>query len=293
MDIDQPLLVALKELLETESVTEAARRLGSTQPNLSRTRARLRALFGDPLLVTVGRRMEKTERGKELLPRVERALEGLRQLVAPAAARPADEPRLVRIAASDYAAAVVLHPFIARLRSQAPGVTVDISAIGPATIDQLARGELDLAIAPRLPIVGMEQFVFKKVLEDRFVCALRRGHPRARRRLSLSGYLSLGHVMVSNPLPPVSSVQLALHRLKKSRTVAARVGSFVSALMLVAASDLAAAVPEKLARPGGVECCNLPFRVEPIVLNLMWHPRRTTDAQHRWMRDGILAAQEG
>jgi DNA-binding transcriptional LysR family regulator len=292
-DIDQTSLVALRALLETESVTEAARLVGSTQSNMSRTLARLRALFDDPLLVPVGRRLEKTVRARELQPRVDRALDGVRQLFSPAPAQPDDQPRLVRIAASDYGALVTLHPWMARLRDQAPGVTVDVAAIGAATIDQLVRGEIDLGIAPRLPIIGMEQFVFKKLLEDRYVCVLRRGHPLARKKLTLAQYLSLAHVMVSNLLPPVSNVQQALHRLKKTRTVAARVPGFLSALELVAVSELAVVAPERLVRAVGVDVwsCPLPFSLEPIVLNLMWHPRRTTDPQHRWMREGILAAQ--
>ena len=34
--VDVPLLAALQQLIATESVTAAARRLGTTQPNMSR-----------------------------------------------------------------------------------------------------------------------------------------------------------------------------------------------------------------------------------------------------------------
>jgi DNA-binding transcriptional LysR family regulator len=292
--IDAPLLGALQALLETESVTEAARRLGSTQPRMSRTLARLRTAFGDPLLVPVGRRLERTARARELQSRIGRVLDEMRRLLAPAPpARPEEERRVVRIAASDYATAVVLQPWIRRLRREAPGIAVDIAPIGAATIDPLARGELDLAFAPRLPIPGMEQFVYRKILDDRMVCVVRKGHPRAPRgRLTLAAYLALEHVMVNNALPPISTVQAGLHRVRKSRTVAVRVPTFLSALRLVAASDLAAAVPERLVplAGGDVVAYALPFSVEPIALQLLWHPRHTTEPFHRWVRDGILEA---
>jgi Transcriptional regulator len=46
----QPL-VALDALLAERSVTRAADRVGLSQPGMSNTLARLRKLFGDPLLV--------------------------------------------------------------------------------------------------------------------------------------------------------------------------------------------------------------------------------------------------
>jgi DNA-binding transcriptional LysR family regulator len=291
--IDMGLLSALRELLDSESVTVAARRLGTTQPAMSRTLGRLRELFADPLLVPVGRRLQRTERARELQPRVEQALESMRLLFSPAAPpAPGAERRVVRIAASDYATTVLLHPWIARLRREAPGVEVHVHPIGAASIDPLASGELDLAIAPRLPVVGMEQFVFRKVLDDRLVCVVRRGHPRGRAKLTLAGYLALEHVMVGAVLPTVSTVHVALHRLGKVRKVVVRVPTFLSALSMVAETDLAAAVPERLARACGVDVTvrPLPFRVEPIALSLMWHPRRTTDPRHRWLREGIAGS---
>jgi DNA-binding transcriptional LysR family regulator len=124
------------------------------------------------------------------------------------------------------------------------------------------------------------------------VCVLRRGHPRARGRLSLRSYLELEHVMVASTLPPVSSIDEALHRLGKTRTVVARVPTAVAALMLAAASDVAAtsyarAVPHL---HGSVVALPLPFKVPPLTLHLMWHPRSTVDPFHRWIRDGIANA---
>lgn len=292
--VDLSLLTTLKELLDTESVTAAARRLGSSQPNTSRSLAKLRRLFGDPLLVPAGRGMQRTALARDLLPRVEHALESVRRLLSPPGPLvPGEERRLVRIAASDYATAVVLHPWIAKLRRQAPGIAIQIDSIGSASIDALAYGELDLAIAGRFPVLGLDQFVMKKLFDDRLVCVVRKHHPTAKKRLTTTAYLALEHVMVGNPLPAVSSVQVALHRIGKARNVVVRVPTFLSALLLVRDSDLAAAVPERFVRASGVDVVGrpLPFRVDPIDLRLMWAPRSTTDPFHRWLREGILAAR--
>ena len=57
--LDLNLLVALDALLSERSVTRAARRVGLSQPGMSNALARLRKLFGDPLLVRQGAELSR------------------------------------------------------------------------------------------------------------------------------------------------------------------------------------------------------------------------------------------
>jgi DNA-binding transcriptional LysR family regulator len=290
-ELDGPLLVALSSLLDTASVTASARALGRTQSSLSRTLARLRDIFGDPLLVPVGRNLKLTPRAQGLRAPVAQALEGMRRLFAPAQpSSPRDEQRTVHIAAADYTSVVLLNGWLGKLRRTAPGVTLRVTPVDAASIDPLARGELDLVLAPFLPGVGLEQFVAKKILSDRYVCMVRSAHPLARRKLSLREYLKLEHVMVGSVLPAVSSIDEALHRLGATRTVAARMPSVVSALLLVAESDFAATSYARLVPffDGRVVAKPLPFAAPPLELHLMWHPRANADPFHRWLRQSLL-----
>ncbi|WP_280205070.1 LysR family transcriptional regulator [Nocardia farcinica] len=68
--LDLNLLVALDSLLDTGSVTEAARRLHTSPSAMSRTLARLRRLLDDPLLVRSGRHLVPTPRALALRPEV-------------------------------------------------------------------------------------------------------------------------------------------------------------------------------------------------------------------------------
>src|SRR5262245_14541551 len=79
--VDLNLLAVLDALLDLRSVTAAARRLGLTQSTVSHALARLRALFGDPLLVRVGRGMAPTPRAEAIAPALRRALADVRRLV--------------------------------------------------------------------------------------------------------------------------------------------------------------------------------------------------------------------
>jgi DNA-binding transcriptional LysR family regulator len=290
-DLDVPLLMALSSLLESASVTAAARALGRTQSSMSRTLARLRALFKDPLLLPVGRAMRLTPRAEELRVPVARALDGLRRLLTPRSSSPRDEHRTVRIAAADYTSVVLLNGWLAELRRLAPGVAVRVTPVDAASIDPLARGELDLVIAPLLPGVGLDQFVARKILVDRYVCMFRRGHPQLKGKLGLRDYAQLEHVMVGSVLPAVSNIDEALHRLGVTRTIAARMQSLVAATLLVAASDFVATSYERLAPffSGRVVARPLPFKMPPLELHLLWHPRQNVDPFHRWLRESLLA----
>ena len=91
-DVDFNTLRALHHLLEARSVTRAARRLGITQPSMSRTLARLRDILGDPLFVSSGRVLEPTPFALALVPDVQRALSAMRSVFDPATDPPGGEP---------------------------------------------------------------------------------------------------------------------------------------------------------------------------------------------------------
>ena len=75
------LLPILRELLRQRNVTEAAKRLNLTQSGVSEALGRLRAQFGDDLLVRVGRKMTPTALALELAPQlVARARYGSQEL---------------------------------------------------------------------------------------------------------------------------------------------------------------------------------------------------------------------
>jgi len=291
LDLDGASLLALSSLLESASVTASARALGRTQASLSRTLSRLRVVFGDPLLVPAGRTLRLTPRAQELRAPVARALDGLQRLFAPTQpSSPRDAHRTLHVAAADYTGVVLLNAWLTSLRRAAPGLIVRVTPVDAASIEPLARGDLDLALAPFLPGVGLDQFVAKKILSDRYVCLLRRGHPLARRKLGLRQYLKLDHVMVGSVLPAVSAIDEALHRRGAARTIAARVPSSLSAVMLVSESDFATTTLARLVPffRGRVVAKPLPFEVPPHDLHLMWHPRANADPVHRWVREHLL-----
>ena len=104
---DLGLMLSLDVLLEEANVTRAASRLAISQPALSAQLARLRELFGDPLLVpaSTGRGMVPTPRALAMKGVLHTALANLQALTdGPPAFDPLASKRSFRIVADDNAA---------------------------------------------------------------------------------------------------------------------------------------------------------------------------------------------
>src|SRR4051794_35637012 len=100
--LDLNLLVALDVLLEERSVTRAGERLSRTQPAMSDALRRLRAVFGDELLVRTGQTMRLTPLAEALRAPLHDALGQLEQTVFPTPFDPRVHARAFTIAATDY-----------------------------------------------------------------------------------------------------------------------------------------------------------------------------------------------
>jgi DNA-binding transcriptional LysR family regulator len=289
--LDLNLLVALDALLQAESVTLAGRRMGVSQPAMSHALARLRELLNDELLVREGRVMRKTELGHELAPAVARLvgeIEGL--LFARRRFEAATSRRSFRIAASDYAAAVLLPELIASMRSVAPGVQLDVYERNPLPVGELARAELDAVLTTsgrvQAPLLSQELF------REGFVCVLRKQHP-LRGKLTLARYVELEHMVVASPGYGPGVVDFALEAQGLYRRIALRVPHFLVAPAIVARTDLVLTVPRRVLESvdtSGLRIVDPPLPLSAFGVHLVWHRRAERDPGATWLRERVVAS---
>jgi DNA-binding transcriptional LysR family regulator len=282
------LLVVLDALAAEENVTRAARRLGLTQSAVSNALAQLRQQVGDPLFVRSRRGVVPTERARELAGPVRQALALLAgALEGPGGFEPARATRSFVLMASDYAEHVLLPPLLRRIGGEAPGVRLEVRPLGVHEVPpELERGEADLMIGYHDALPGGHHA--ERLFHEEYVCIVRRGHPRAGKRLTLARYLELGHVLVSQTPGSAGSVDRALARLGKTRTIAARVSHFLLVPALVAQTDLVAALSRRVAEPAAKHL-PLVLHAPPLALprstvTQVWHARVDADPAHRWLR---------
>jgi DNA-binding transcriptional LysR family regulator len=290
---DLNLLLAFESLMIERNVTRAARRSGLSQPAMSNALARLRRTFDDPLLVRTPEGMKPTPVAQSLVIPVRAALEGLRAaLEEKPAFDPAASRRTFHLLANDYAEIILLAPMLDELHTNAGGVTLRIdrprSLFQPPTPSSLAES-FDLALGFFPDALSLEASVRSEfLLEEKNVCIARAGHPSIRGKLSLRQYTTARHVAVFYKSEGPGVIDTLLQQKGASRRSVVLVPHFASVAFMVAASDLIATVPERLALQFGkklkLQVLPAPVAVPPFRLMMLWHEQSHADPAHTWLR---------
>jgi DNA-binding transcriptional LysR family regulator len=282
--VDLNLLVALDALMRERHVTRAAKRVGLTQSAMSHALARLRELFGDELLVRTPRGMEATVRGVALAPMVREALAQVSRVLAPRESfDPLTLEREFVIATADYGAMVLVPALLARLRVVAPRVKLRVMLPTLDAEAELSRGTVDLTWNARPPPLP-PRLMASKLWDDRFVCVVRRDHPRVGKRMTLARFLELDHAQIAVRGLPGGPVDDALAAIGKERRVVFFVAHFLVAPRIVAESDLVLVLAERMARLFEKELrlkvLPVPVLVSGFEIWQLWHPRMQSDPAH-------------
>ena len=143
-NLDWNQLKAFLETAETGSLSAAARRLGLTQPTLSRQVAAIEQRMGVTLFERVGKRMALTPTGLDLLEHARAMGTAAEALAMTATGRSQAVAGVVSISATDVMATHLLPPLVRRLRDQEPGIA--IAVIAADAISDLLRREADIAL---------------------------------------------------------------------------------------------------------------------------------------------------
>ena len=291
---DLNLLNALDALLTEKSVTRAGARMHLSQSAMSGALARLRRAFDDDLLVPIGRRMDLTPLGRELVQPLQDILLQIHSTMTTRAKfDAATSDRHFSVAVSDYVTTILLQDLLQRLASSAPRVTFDLQPIGPRALEDLERGHLDFLIAPR----GFESPLHPTAVlfDESYTCVVWRGNTAVRSTLSLQQYLALGHVVVcvSKVHGPNFDEQV-LRRLGYTRRAEVSTSSFDLAPQLVVGTDpLAALIRER--SPGSEADARyvllpVPFDMPPMTQMLQCHHAHELDPAHLWLRGELRQA---
>lgn len=286
-NLDLNLMVALDALLRERNVTRAGQEIGLSQPAMSSALARLRRLFGDELLVRVGREYYLTALAQELEEPVSRILHEIEQTFETRPTfNPTTDERVFTISASDYATYLLIHPLMQHVSYEAPGVSLQVLPLDPHARDALEGGETDLlilpsSIGPNLPSTML--------FSDRYVCLVSQDNEAVGTSISLDQYLALPGITYGRGVSTVESTgDRSIHDAAFDKHLRLTVESFFLMPFLVIGTPLVGLVHERLAR----RLANLTdtriveplFQTPSVSETMYWHPRHTSDPAHRWLR---------
>lgn len=288
--IDLNLLVAFDALFEEQSVTAAAHRLHLGQPAMSAALARLRQLFDDELFIRVGREMKPTAKALEIAPGISASLRQIRQtLAASQSFEPTTSQRVLAIGSSDYTSSILLPKLLERCR-YAPGIDFRLVNYEKDQIEELLEQRvIDVAIGTfqSLP----RQAYQLPLMQERFVGICRKGHPAWNNGIALDAFVTLSHALFTLRQDAIGEIDKVLAQHQLQRRIALTIPYLLVLPSMIAASDLVAAIPARLAhqfaQQGLIEQFELPIPTEPWQISMVWSKLVDQDAANRWLRQKI------
>jgi DNA-binding transcriptional LysR family regulator len=128
------------------------------------------------------------------------------------------------------------------------------------------------------------------LLEEPFVMAQRKAHPRGTTALDLDAYCALRHVVVSPERGSTRGYMDAyLERQGRQRNTVLSVPQAMMVPEILRTSDYVCTLPLMLLEFSTVlDCFELPFQNEYYKLTLASHPRNHLDPAVRWLRDLVV-----
>lgn len=275
------LLVPLLALLEEQSVTRAAERVGLSQPAMSHALARMRRLLGDELVVRHGSGVTLTPRALELIAPLRGALQQAAQIVDFPSFDPATDERVITVAMTNSTAFVV-GPRLTRLvAARAPHATLRVRTITVPTEATFTEGGVDVVLISEGHV---SPYPRERLYDDRCVVVAAPDTPPQASALDL--LTTEPHVVVD------TDRRVFPYSVLEDEGIPYRVGLWISDFLLV---------PFHVARAGGVALMRyrvaatmrtladlrieeFPFPLPGLGIDMVWNPRLADRHFVAWLR---------
>lgn len=290
VDLDIQHLRVLDVLLHEHSLTRAAKVLDVTQPALSKTLARLRRYFDDPLFVRVSHRMEPTPKALALAKPVGAVLEQMRALRGEHVAfDPQVSTRTFQFCVVDAGVIKLLPPLINRVTQEAPHVRLRVVQLDGEHLESwLETGTIDFAMGsfPSLVKGIRRQYLWT----EEYVSVVNRDHPRLSGNPSLREFAAENHVLVST-LGTGHAHKLAERAVEAAipaGNIICRVPIFIAAAVIAKRTNAIATLPMSiatvLANDLNLHIVRPPIKLPKIEIFQYWHNRFHREPGNKWIR---------
>ena len=293
-NIDLNLFIVFDAIYTESNLTRAGQIMGITQPAASNALARLRDTFNDPLFIRTAQGMMTTPLAQNIITPVRSALKLLPVSVHDSRTFDASQAsKTFRLSMTDLVEDILLPATFQRLHKLAPSVRIEsLLARRREAAKKLVAGHLDFAID--IPLDSNPQLLHTKLFEDRYVCAMRKGHPLSKHKsITLQHYLDAQHIHISSRRSGLGPVDLALGKMGFQRTIVLRSQHYLMARTVLQNTDLIITAPACFAAYYQLHSTELPITdIAPIESHLFWHASTDQDPANRWMREQLLCVAQ-
>ena len=292
--VDLNLLITFAAIAEEKSVTAAASRLLLSQPAVSRSLQRARAMFQDDLLVRSPHGFELTLRGRKILDELEGLLPKMEHLVTPSLFDPVREKSHFRLSGPDNVCTVVLPRLCRQYENERYQVQFEFLPWQNGIAELVEHGQLDLVLHIDDGLLP-SHFQSERLYREDWICAVARDS-RFGDQLTLKQYLAASHIVVST-LPGVQTIpDKRLTAVGAKRRSFIRVPYFGVALHCLPGTELVLTLTSGLTSvvqaDRKLRVVKAPHELHPFHFLMAWHPRLSSDPRHVWLRAAMRSATE-
>lgn len=293
--IDLNLLITLQVLLEEGSVSATADRLFLTQPAISKSLARMREIFADPLFTRSGRGLVPTPFTEGLRESLERILTDIDGLFVAESFEPATYQGSFGFAVNEFLDMALMPMLIGELSRLAPGMHLETYTQLDNQLVALEKGDLDFVLNLKFSEIP-PGFHSDLLIRDKPELFARKGHPLFRKaRLGFADVVRFPRVTLNMPdmskLSVFSTGRAAANRLDWESPFETE--NLMTALAVISRTDYLLPGPGLLQH---FSTKDLVFKALPLKLGadvqvdycLVTHDRVIDSQPHQWLRRKII-----
>jgi len=196
--IDLNLLLTLQVLLESHSVSTAARQLHLTQSAVSKALARLRAQFDDPLFLRVSKGLVPTPFARRLQKPLHEWLETAAGLFVHEDFDPLTWKGELMLVAHEYLHVTMVPGLLESLREQAPGMKLKVRSQYSQQLKGLEVGEVDFVLTLEFSELAAD-YESEVLYSDAPVILARAAHPLRRKQWTRDDLLRYPRIALRVP----------------------------------------------------------------------------------------------
>ncbi|MEC6796376.1 LysR family transcriptional regulator [Photobacterium sp. S4TG1] len=286
-----PIFVAI---YEEKNLSKAAARMNVSQPAVSKALKRLREIYNDPLFHRNTTGVEPTVFATDIYPAMSTALKNFTStLSASREFDPKISNRIFSIAVVSTVSYSLIPKLMQQIRLCAPNIALEVHPQFTEDLEsdlRLQRYDLVIDLALRGRTVLKSEVIYTEKL--RVVC--RKDHPRIGDAISLAEFLSEEHVAASRWHSRSSLLGMDDIVELEERNIVIRAAGVFEMMPIIGSTDLIGMLPQSAIDDLGayykLKALDLPFDRQQHDLCMIWHPSRTPDSGHRWLRQQIKKA---
>ena len=284
------LLPGLKALLDTQSVSKAAKQMHVTQSAMSRTLAQLRESLNDPILVRQGNKIFLSEKAISLKEDVNRVVTEACTIFENQQFDPSTTEKHFSIASTYLILDQMLPDILHQLWQQAPNFNFELLQFSPMLSRKLETGDVDLVIG----YVGEPPAGFSSVpLIDDDICALvHKDHPCANKALKVSDLEKHPVIRHSAWTGSLHLIRTHLDSLSDNIRIAAKTPNLPISLRMLRHAEHILVTTRRATQSNIYEndlvMKELPGETPSLQYYVVWPEYWEHNRAHRWFREFIV-----